>query len=148
MFRDVGHFREVLHEVMVRKGFNVNIKYSESRRYYATCKEPGCPWFVNGGTLNDRNGFWLRGYHKKHECRLTKQYVKVTSTCIAEMIKGHVAIDHNVKISILKTYMQEKFILKIEKLTMYRARERARILVYGDQSKGYEKLFQYVAAIH
>ena len=148
VFRDVGHFREVLHEVMVRKGFNINIKYSEPRRYYATCKEPGCPWFVNGGRLNDRNGFWLRGYHKKHECRLTKQYVKVTSTWIAEMIKGHVAIDPNVKISILKTYMQEKFRLKIEKLTMYRARERVRILVYGDQSKGYQKLFQYAAAIH
>ncbi|XP_024046765.1 uncharacterized protein LOC112101076 [Citrus clementina] len=133
---------------MVRKGFNINIKYSELRRYYATCKEPGCPWFVNGGRLNDRNGFWLRGYHKKHECKLTKQSVKVTSTWIAEMIKGHVAIDPNVKISILKTYMQEKFRLKIEKLTMYRARDRARILVYGDQSKGYQKLFQYATAIH
>ncbi|KAK9208792.1 hypothetical protein WN944_001152 [Citrus x changshan-huyou] len=118
VFRDVGHFREVLHEVMVRKGFNINIKYSEPRRYYATCKEPGYPWFVNGGRLNDRNGFWLRGYHKKHECRLTKQSVK------------------------------EKFRLKIEKLTMYRAREKARILVYGDQFKGYQKLFQYAAAIH
>ncbi|KAK9193218.1 hypothetical protein WN944_003915 [Citrus x changshan-huyou] len=148
VFRDVGHFREVLHEVMVRKGFNINIKYSEPRRYYATCKEPGCPWFVNGARLNDRNGFWLRGYHKKHECRLTKKSVKVTSTWIAEMIKGHVAIDANVKISLLRTYMQEKFRLKIEKLTMYRAREKARVLVYGDHSKGYEKLFQYAAAIH
>ncbi|KAK9227627.1 hypothetical protein WN943_012681 [Citrus x changshan-huyou] len=64
------------------------------------------------------------------------------------MIKGHVTIDPNVKISILKTYMQEKFRLKIEKLTMYRARDRARILVYGDQSKGYQKLFQYATAIH
>ncbi|KAK9184716.1 hypothetical protein WN943_025067 [Citrus x changshan-huyou] len=148
VFKDVGHFREVLHEVMVRKGFNINIKYSEPRRYYTTCKELGCPWFVNGARLNDRNGFWLRGYHKKHECRLTKKSVKVTSTWIAEMIKGHVAIDANVKISLLRTYMQEKFRLKIEKLTMYRAREKARVLVYGDHSKGYEKLFQYAAAIH
>ena len=38
--------------------------------------------------------------------------------------------------------------LKIEKLTMYRAKEKARIIVYGDHSKGYEKLFQYTAAIH
>ncbi|KAH9658366.1 SWIM-type domain-containing protein [Citrus sinensis] len=148
VFRDVGHFREVLHEVMVRKGFNINIKYSEPRRYYATCKEPGCPWFVNGVRLNDRNGFWLRGYHKKHECMLTKKSMKMTSTWIAEMIKGHVAIDANVKISLLRTYMQEKFRLKIEKLTIYRAREKARVLVYGDHSKGYEKLFQYAAAIH
>ncbi|KAH9681520.1 SWIM-type domain-containing protein [Citrus sinensis] len=146
VFRDVGHFREVLHEVMVRKGFNINIKYSEPRRYYATCKEPGCPWFVNGARLNDRNVFWLRGYHKKHECRLTKKFVKVTSTWIAEMIKGHVAIDANVKISLLRTYMQEKFRLKIGKLTMYRAREKARVLVYGDHSKGYEKLFQFFVA--
>ncbi|KAK9184279.1 hypothetical protein WN943_024627 [Citrus x changshan-huyou] len=123
VFRDVGHFREVLHEVMVRKVFNINIKYSEPKRYYATCKEPGCPW-------------------------LTKQSVKVTSTWIVEMIKGHVAIDSNVKISLLKTYMKEKFRLKIEKLAMYRAREKVRILVYGDQSKGYQKLFQYAAAIH
>ncbi|KAH9700194.1 SWIM-type domain-containing protein [Citrus sinensis] len=138
----------MLHEVMVRKEFNINIKYSELRRYYATCKEPGCPWFVNGARLNDRNGFWLRGYHKKHECMLTKKYVKVTSTWIAEMIKGHVTIDANVKISLLRTYIQEKIRLKIEKLTMYRAREKARVLVNGDHSKGYEKLFQYAATIH
>ncbi|XP_015386640.2 uncharacterized protein LOC107177409 [Citrus sinensis] len=148
VFRDVDYFRKVLHEVMVRKWFNINIKYSEPKRYYATCKEPDCPWFVNGARLNDRNGFWLRGYHKKHECRLTKKSVKVTSTWISEMIKGHVAIDANVKISLLRTYIQEKFRLKIEKLTMYRAREKARVLVYGDHSKGYEKLFQYAVAIH
>ena len=57
------------------------------------------------------------------------------------MIKGHVAIDANVKISLLRTYIQEKIRLKIEKLTMYRAREKTRVLVYGDHSKGYEKLF-------
>ncbi|KAH9749969.1 SWIM-type domain-containing protein [Citrus sinensis] len=148
VFRDVNHFRQVLHEVMIRKGFNISIKYSEPRRYFATCKEASCPWFVKGARLNDRNGFWLREYQKKHECKLTKKSVKVTSTWVAEMIKGHVAIDANVKISLLKNYMQEKFRLKIEKLTMYRAREKARILVYGDHSKGYEKLFQYAAAIH
>ena len=48
--------------------------------------------------------------------------MKVTSTWIAEMIKGHVAIDANVKISLPKNYMQEKFRLKIEKPTIYRAR--------------------------
>ncbi|KAH9671368.1 SWIM-type domain-containing protein [Citrus sinensis] len=148
VFRDVSHFRQVLHEVMIRKEFNINIKYSEPRRYYATCKEAGYPLFVNGARLNDRDGFWLRKYHKKHECKLTKKYVKVTSTWIAEMIKGHVAIDANVNISLFKNYKQEKFRLKIEKLTMYRAREKARILVYGDHSKSYEKLFQYAAAIH
>ena len=148
MFRDLNHFRQVLHEVMIRKWFNISIKYSEQRRYFATCKEAGCPWFVKGARLNYRNGFWLRGYQKKHECKLTKKSVKVTSTWVAEMIKGHVAIDANVKISLLKNYMLEKFRLKIEKLTMYRAKEKVRILVYGDHSKGYEKLFQYAAAIH
>ncbi|KAH9715583.1 SWIM-type domain-containing protein [Citrus sinensis] len=145
---DADRIRQVLYEVMIRKKFNINIKYSELRINYATCKEAGCPWFVKGARLNDRNGFWLRGYQKKHECKLTKKSVKATSTWIAEMIKGHVATDANVKISLLKNYMQEKFRLKIEKLTMYRAREKVRILVNGDHSKGYEKLFQFAAAIH
>ncbi|KAH9718054.1 SWIM-type domain-containing protein [Citrus sinensis] len=146
VFRDVNHFRQVLHEVMIRKEFNISIKYSEPRRYFATCKEAGCPWFVKGARLNDRNGFWLRGYQKKHECKLTKKSVKVTSTWVAEIMKGHVAIDANVMISLLKNDMQEKFRLKIEKLTMYRVREKASIIVYGDHSKGYEKLFQFFVA--
>lgn len=74
--------------------------------------------------------------------------MKFTSTWIVEMIRGHVAINPNGKISLLKNCMQEKFMLKIEKLTMYRAREKARIWVYSDHSKGYEKLLQYAATIH
>lgn len=74
--------------------------------------------------------------------------MKVTSTWITEMIKGHVAIDLNVNISLLRTYMQEKFRLTIKKLTMYKVREKARVLVYGDHSNDYEKPFQYAAAIH
>ena len=66
----------------------------------------------------------MRGYQKKHESKLTKKSVKVTSTWVAEMIKGHVAIDANVKISLLKNYMQEKFRLKIEKLIMYRLEKK------------------------
>lgn len=84
----------------------------------------------------------------KNICQLTKKDVKVTCIRIIDVIRGHVAIDHNVKICLLKNYMQEKFRLKIERLTMYKAREKARILVYNDHSKGYEKLFQYAATIH
>lgn len=46
MFKVVGHFKEELHKVMVRKCFNINIKYSEPMRYYATYKESGFPWCV------------------------------------------------------------------------------------------------------
>lgn len=93
--------------MIIRKMLNINIKYSVPVRYYATCNEASCPWFVNDAKLNYRNSFWLRGYHKKHKCRLTKKSVKVTFTWIAEMIKGCVVIDHNVKISLIKNYIQE-----------------------------------------
>ena len=45
-------------------------------------------------------------------------------------------------------YMQETYGLKIEKITLYRARAKARLEVFGEHSKGYHKLFEYAAAIH
>lgn len=57
VFRNMSHFKQVLHEVIVRKKIKINIKYYEPRRYYVTCKELGHPWFVNGARLNNRNGF-------------------------------------------------------------------------------------------
>ena len=98
--------------------------------------------------MNDRSGFILCEYNKKHDCGLTNRTLKVTSTWVATKRKSQVAIDLNVKIDILKNYMQETFGLKIEKMTLYTARAKARLEVLGDHSKGYDKLFQYAATIH
>ena len=43
VFRDVAYFREILHEVMIMKGFAIKTVYSEPRRFVGTCKEAGCP---------------------------------------------------------------------------------------------------------
>lgn len=75
---------EILHEVMIRKGFAIKTVYSEPRRFVGTCKEAGCPSWV------------------------------------ATKIKSQVAIDPNVKIDLLKNFMQETYGLKIENLTLYR----------------------------
>ncbi|KAH9751096.1 SWIM-type domain-containing protein [Citrus sinensis] len=148
VFRDVGHFREILHEVMVRKRFAIKTVYSEPRRFVGTCKEANCPWYVSGAKLNDGTGFILREYNKNHECRLTNKTVKVTSAWVASKIKGQVAVYPNVKIDILKNHVQETYGLKIGKLTLYRARAKARLEVFGDHSRGYKILFDYATAIH
>ncbi|KAK9205168.1 hypothetical protein WN943_015435 [Citrus x changshan-huyou] len=120
VFRDVAHFREILHEVMISKGFSIKTVYSEPRRFY----------------------------NKKHECRLTSKTVKVSSSWVASKIKSQVAIDPNVKIDLLKNFMQETYGLKIQNLALYRARAKAKTEVFRDHSKGYQKLFEYAAAIH
>ena len=51
--------------------------------------------------------------------------MKVTSTWVAGKIKNQVVVDPNVKIGILKNYLQETFRLKIGKMTLYRARAKA-----------------------
>ena len=74
--------------------------------------------------------------------------MKVTYAWVATKIESQVAIDSNVKIDLLKNYMQETYGLKIEKITLYRARAKAWLEVFGEHSKGYHKLFEYAAAIH
>ena len=44
--------------------------------------------------------------------------------------------------------MRETFMLKIEKMTFYRARVKTSLEVFRDHSKAYQKLFQYAATIH
>lgn len=69
--------------------------------------------------------FWLRDITKS--IITAKKFVKVTYTWIVGMIKEHVAINPNVNKSLLKNYIQEKFRLKIEKLIMCKAREKASV---------------------
>ena len=72
VFRDVNHFRQVLYEVMIRKKFNINIKYSELRINYATCKEAGCPWFVKGARLKIRMVFGCKDIRKSMNVSLPR----------------------------------------------------------------------------
>ena len=74
--------------------------------------------------------------------------MKVTSAWVALKIKGQVVVDLNVKIDILKNHVQETYGLKIGKMTLYRARAKARLEVFGDHSRGYTKLFDYATTIH
>ena len=148
VFRDVAHFIEIVHEVMIRKGFAIKTVYSEPRRFVGTCKEAGCPRYVFDAKLNDETGFILWEYNKKQECRLTSKTIKVTSAWVAIKIKSQVVVEPNVKIDLLKNFMQETYGLNIENMTLYRAREKAWIEVFWDHSKGYQKLFEYAAAIH
>ncbi|KAK9233002.1 hypothetical protein WN943_023251 [Citrus x changshan-huyou] len=67
---------------------------------------------------------------------------------VATKIKSQVIVDPNVKINLLKNFKKETYGLKIKNMTLYRATANARIKVFGDHLKGYQKLFKYVAAIH
>ena len=97
VFKDVSHFRCVLTEVMVRKGFEIKRIYSEPKRFKATCKELNCLWYVYGSRLKDKIGFILREYYKKHECRQTLKGVNVSPQWIKEKIMGHVTVDPCIK---------------------------------------------------
>ena len=44
--------------------------------------------------------------------------------------------------------MQETYGLKVEMMTLYNAREKAKVKVFRDPSKGYKKLFEYVVVIY
>ncbi|KAH9794012.1 SWIM-type domain-containing protein [Citrus sinensis] len=148
VFDDVEHFRYVLGEVMVDKGFEITKVYNEPRRFYGKCKISDCPWYVMGGKIRGNGGFAIKELQKKHECRQTGKSVAVNSKWIAEKIKGKVVVDPHVKISVLREFMHETYGVRIGDLKLYRARERARKDINGDHERGYEDLFQYAAVIH
>ncbi|KAH9745085.1 SWIM-type domain-containing protein [Citrus sinensis] len=148
VFDDVEHFRYVLGEVMVDKGFEITKVYNEPRRFYGKCKISECPWYVMGGKIRGKGGFAIKELQKKHECRQTRKSVAVNSKWIAEKIKSKVTVDPHVKISVLREFMLETYGVRIGDLKLYRARERARKDINGDYARGYEDLFQYVAVIH
>lgn len=105
IFRDVVYFKKILNEVMIRKRFTIKTVYSKPRRFMVTCKQHSCPWYVVGAKMNDRSGFILWEYNKKHDCRLANKTVKVTSTWVATKVKNQVIVDHNLKIDMLKNYI-------------------------------------------
>ncbi|KAK9178548.1 hypothetical protein WN943_027740 [Citrus x changshan-huyou] len=148
VFDDVEHFKYVLGEVMVDKGFEITKVYNEPRRFYEKCKINDCPWYVMGGKIRGKGGFAIKELQKKHECRQTGKSVAVNSKWIAEKIKSKVVVDPHVKISVLHEFMQETYGVRIGDLKLYRARERARKDINGDHARGYEDLFQYTAVIH
>ena len=59
VLKDIIHFKEILNEVTVRKRFAIKTVCSELRRFVATCKQVGCPWYVVGAKMNYISGFIL-----------------------------------------------------------------------------------------
>lgn len=87
--------------MIVRKKFVIKIVYSELRRFVATCKWSSYTSYMVDAKINNRSGFILREYNKKHDCRLTNKIVKVASTWVVTKIKNQVVVDPNVKNDII-----------------------------------------------
>ncbi|KAK9232485.1 hypothetical protein WN943_022731 [Citrus x changshan-huyou] len=133
VFDDVEHFKYVLGEVMVDKGFEITKVYNEPRRFYEKCKISECPWYVMGGKIRGKGGFAIKELQKKHECRQTRKSVAVNSKWIAEKIKSKVVVNPHVKISVLREFMLETYGVRIGDLKLYRARERRFFMAFPAQ---------------
>ncbi|XP_042012783.1 uncharacterized protein LOC121761225 isoform X1 [Salvia splendens] len=134
---------------------------SKSRRWHAVCRDPfgpkrkgedlgqryPCNWEVKA-TFKKRDGSWsINSWVDRHCCmgdHDPSEHVNLTSSMIALCIRSQIENDVEFKPSAVRTYIKDKFHVKISYKKAWYARRKAIELVYGGWEGSFRQLPSYL----
>ena len=80
LFEDVKHFREVLKDYAVEKGFKLMRDKNEKVRVTAHCGSDGCQWRIHASPLLDGVTFQVKSLGPDHTCVHVSRNIEANST--------------------------------------------------------------------
>ncbi|XP_042019266.1 uncharacterized protein LOC121767103 [Salvia splendens] len=137
---------------------------SKSRRWHAVCRDPfgpkrkgrdlgqsyPCNWEVKA-TFKKRDGSWsINSCVDRHCCmgdHDLSEHVNLTSSTIAPCIQSQIENDDEFKPSAVRTYIKDKFHVKISYKKAWYARRKAIELVYGGWEGSFRQLPSYLTEL-
>ncbi|KAL2491001.1 DBD Tnp Mut domain-containing protein [Abeliophyllum distichum] len=129
-FKDMELFRKAVrnHEVVSRCNFR--FRPNDDRRSQAVCKL-GCKWRIWTSLNNKLGCVQVKSYNPTHTCIRDKMNRHCTAEYVAERYLDTFRIDPEWKTKLIRKTVKNDLKLNINKVTAWRARRRARILIEG-----------------
>ncbi|KAH7847186.1 hypothetical protein Vadar_023010 [Vaccinium darrowii] len=147
LFEDVSHFRTVLKEYAIERGFKLVRLKNEKSRVTAQCSAPGCKWRIHASPLPDKLTYKIKSLGPEHTCVRVERNAEATSTWIAEKYVRTLRNNPGMTIEAIHDELIEKHGLESSRMQIYRGKRKALEAIEGNHAKAYSKLPQYAVEI-
>ncbi|XP_044482030.1 uncharacterized protein LOC123208560 [Mangifera indica] len=84
VFDSVEHFRGVLKDYTVDRGFATKKIYNEKRRIKVVCRSEGCPFHLYAALMVDGQSYQIRQYEHMHTCLRVNDNPAASASWVAE----------------------------------------------------------------
>ncbi|XP_043725975.1 uncharacterized protein LOC122672580 [Telopea speciosissima] len=143
-FKNVHHFREVLEDYEVQKGFKTLGQKNEKSRVTAVCAGNGCVWRIHASVMpRDRITFVVKTLVDMHTCKREVSNLNVTSKWIAKKLASNLRAGLAMSNKVMKNMLKEKYNVDTTNMRLYRTRWSARDEIDGSHAKSFNKLESY-----
>ncbi|KAF7810449.1 uncharacterized protein G2W53_037192 [Senna tora] len=91
----------------------------------------------------DGRAFMIKSYEPSHTCIRQSEKNNITSTWIAEKLKGSLSADPNMSYELMSNELNTKFGVEAHRMQLYRARKKGKEQVEGSHVESYKKMLKY-----
>ncbi|KAK2645994.1 hypothetical protein Ddye_021189, partial [Dipteronia dyeriana] len=109
LFNDVNHFRQILCEFTIQKGFAINRVKNESRRVTVKCKVEDCTWRIHISPTADGLTYKIKSYNGEQTCQKLTKNKEANTTWIANRYGSLIRSNPDMKISLSATNLRQKY---------------------------------------
>ncbi|KAL2505670.1 DBD Tnp Mut domain-containing protein [Abeliophyllum distichum] len=145
-FKDMELFRKAVRNHGVVSRCNLRFRPNDDRRAQAICKL-GCKWRVWASLNKKLDCVQVKSYNPTHTCIRDRMNWHCTAKYVAERYLDTFRIDREWKTKLIRKAVKDDLKLNINKVTAWRARRWARILIEGGDEHQFGLLWSYAAEV-
>ncbi|XP_044506443.1 uncharacterized protein LOC123226047 [Mangifera indica] len=143
VFDSVEHFRGVLKDYTVDRGFATKKIYNEKRRIKVVCRSEGCPFHLYAALMVDGQSYQIRQYEHTHTCLRVHDNPAASASWVAEKFGRFIRSQEGSSIKPLASQLEQEHFLKINHRKLYRVKKIATGLSAKEHAESYNWLFKY-----
>ena len=154
LFPNMEEFRMCFRTYAVRAEFDAKTLWTDKTKFYAKCKgfDGGarpCKWYISARLQPDGSTIRVNQIPNQHTCITSGQQVsKMTSQLwVTEKITPILAKTPNTTAKRLKVDLEKQYPIVLKYTTMWKAKQRAMRLLYGDWANTFRMLYNFKAEV-
>ncbi|KAL5743642.1 hypothetical protein ACOSQ2_026758 [Xanthoceras sorbifolium] len=134
IFGNAKLLRKVVKQYAIQEGFMLTKIKNDRSRYTIKCKNETCDWRFHASCLPDGLTFMIRS--------------EANSKWVSEVVGTAIMANPTILPKVLKTELQEKYAIKCDSQTIYRAKKRVLKNLKVDHVNSYAKIRQYTNIVY
>ncbi|KAI3519078.1 hypothetical protein L1887_08086 [Cichorium endivia] len=144
-FANVIAFRRALNHYALTNEFEYDTEKSDLTRLTACCQDKKCEWRIHASLMQDGITFEVKKFVDTHSCTQSNKCGNkhATQGWIAEVVSDKLKSDGDVSPADLKTWLMQKYNVKVPYMRVFRGREQAYRDMYGKWDDSYVNIFDF-----
>ena len=136
--------RAIVKMYAIQEGFTLKKVKNDKCRYTVVCKNDACDWRLHTSCLTDGVTFMIKSVRGGHSmCPRVTENREATSRWVASVLKSFIQSNPKGNAKLFKTELQERYAVKVDSQTVYRAKRIVLGNLKSDHAAAYAKIRVY-----